>query len=53
MTSTSRNPAHYKHSATESNNTGFGAAISTSFATVAMTAFLWSQIVSGLVHPII
>ena len=28
----------------------FGAAISTSFATVTMTAFLWSQIVSSLIQ---
>ena len=31
---------------------GYGAVISTTFATVAMTAFLWSQIVAGLVQPI-
>lgn len=53
MTPINSKPAHHNLSSIESNNTGFGAAISTSFATVAMTAFLWSQIVSGLVQPII
>lgn len=36
----------------ERGQEGYGAAISTTFAVVAMTAFLWTQIVSGLVPPV-
>lgn len=37
---------------TQSATQGYGAAISTTCATVAMTAFLWAQIVASLVQPI-
>lgn len=32
---------------------GMGAAVTASFASIAMTGYLWSQIVTGLVPPVV